>query len=188
MNCCICYEEITLKTNALLVNYTNKLVCECEERMCNKCANKLSPKKCPTCRTEFENVMCLGVGCRVTPAIDTRDQVSKIILNLIHDHRGFLSNKVTVRVKIANKENKDHFQIEEFTKWLNTRVNNEIWRCDNTGRWTLFTLSDGTEVRVELLTRALNEDQFESHERITRKTCKNIDKELNKNIMIKVTI
>jgi hypothetical protein len=181
MSCCVCYEQITLKTTALLVDCYNQLVCECESRMCNECANKLTSKKCPTCRTKFENVMCLGVGCKILPLKplqDNRDEVLKVILNLLYDNEDFIMEKIIFKLECSRFEDRDYFkntQNARFAKWLK-KCKNEIWTCDNTGRWALFPLDDGRQAKISVLTRKLDEEAFVTH------------KKTKKNVMFKIMI
>jgi len=186
MNCCICYEQITLKNTALLVDCHNQLVCECSNRMCNKCVYKLSRKKCPTCRTRFEYFVCLGVGCQISPAPapeplkDTRDEVLKVILNTLTVRPAFIREKILIKLRCVGPDEEDWFKKNHmlaFSKWLR-KCKNETWTVDNTGRWTIFPFGDsGGEARVEILTRKLDEDVFEDYSVTSQK-----------NIMVRVTM
>jgi hypothetical protein len=69
MNCCICYEQITLKTTAILVGTDGRVVCKCEENICVCCAEKLNPKRCPTCRANFTSYYCIKKGTQLHTTI-----------------------------------------------------------------------------------------------------------------------
>ena len=69
MNCCICYEDINLKTSAILLDKNGKVVCECEDSICINCAEKVFPKCCPTCRTKFSSFTTLRKGSQFTTAV-----------------------------------------------------------------------------------------------------------------------
>lgn len=76
MNCAICYEQITLKTTAILVDTSGKVVCECEDCVCVDCAPKLNPKRCPTCRATFSSFTTLKKGIQLNTTTQPQTQAS----------------------------------------------------------------------------------------------------------------